>query len=166
AACETTGAAAAPVESGRIAGDVVIRGSGDPNISGRFYGGDGMALLHRWAAELEKVGLSEVAGDVVADDTLFDDVRFLPGWDPKQEETWYSAQVSALSLNDNCVDVTVRPAKTPGRAATVETPPRGEAIQVEGSPETTAGGAARIIVHRKPGTNRLRVEGQIPAGKG
>ncbi len=158
---ETTLVAAAPIRDGRIDGDLTVRGTGDPNMSSRFYDGGPAALFRQWARELSAKGLRRIRGDLVADDTFFDDVRLPPTWDMRQEETWYSAQVSALSINDNCLDVLVRPAAQAGRPARVEVVPSCGAIQVEGAPETVAGAETRVIVHRKPGTNRVSVTGQI-----
>ena len=92
---------------GKIAGDVIVRGTGDPNISGRFHDGDPLFLFRQWAKKLKQAGLNEISGNLIADDSYFDKVRFLPGWNPKDREKWYSAQVSPLSLNDNCVEIRV-----------------------------------------------------------
>ncbi|MBI4606652.1 MAG: D-alanyl-D-alanine carboxypeptidase/D-alanyl-D-alanine-endopeptidase [Planctomycetes bacterium] len=150
-----------PVAGGKLQGDLVIRGGGDPNISGRFHGGDPSALLRRWARDLHAAGLREVTGDIVADDTLFDDERFPAVWDSRQQEVWYAAQVSALSINDNCADVTVRPGASPGKPARITVEPARAGIAVEGSVETRAGRGSRVIVHRKPGTNLISVRGEI-----
>jgi D-alanyl-D-alanine carboxypeptidase len=153
-----------PIQGGVIHGDVTVRGNGDPNISGRFFGGDPTALFRSWAKSLRAAGLQKIEGDVIADDTLFDDNRFQATWDPGQSETWYSAEISALSLNDNCVDITVRPGARPGVPAAVEMTPPSSLITVEGSASTVGGKkAARIVVHRKPATNRSR-DGPIRPG--
>jgi D-alanyl-D-alanine carboxypeptidase/D-alanyl-D-alanine-endopeptidase (penicillin-binding protein 4) len=157
---ETRLVALAPLEDGVIAGHVVVHGTGDPNISGRFYGGDPLALFRRWAKELAGLGLREVRGDLLVDDGYFDDVRFLPGWRRDQENRWYSAQISPLSLNDNCIDVRIRPGP-PGERAMVEIVPASAFIRVEGAPTTVVEGATRIIIHRKTGTNQISIQGQI-----
>jgi len=160
----TTLQAPGAIQNGRIDGDLLVRGTGDPNISSRFYEGGPGALFRAWARELRARGLQEVTGGIVADDTYFDDVRLPPTWDDRQAETWYSAQVSALSLNDNCLDVVVRPASRAGRPAEVGVVPASALIEIEGAPQTVAGGKAKVIVHRKPGTNRIQVKGQIGLG--
>lgn len=160
-AFETLLVASAPLRDGTIAGDVTLRGGADPNISGRFFGGDTTALLRDWSRRLREAGLRRIQGDLIADDTLFDDVRFPEAWDPRQAEAWYSAQVSALSINDNCLDVTVRPASVPGRPARVEISPRCPLIEVVGAPETVIAGKSQVIVHRRAGTNQIVISGRI-----
>lgn len=89
---------------GVVQGDLVVVGGGDPTISRRF---DPDPLLSDWAEALWQAGVRQITGDVVADDRAFDDVRLHPDWDPSDAERWYGAEVGALSLNDNCIDVTV-----------------------------------------------------------
>lgn len=101
---ETRVMAAGPPRDGVIDGDLVVVGGGDPTISRRF---DPDPLLADWAEALWQAGVRKVTGDVVADDRAFDDVRLHPDWDPADAERWYGAEVGALSLNDNCIDVTV-----------------------------------------------------------
>lgn len=158
---ETTISATAPLRTGRIAGDLIVRSTGDPNISGRFYNGDPTSLFESWARKLFEHGLRRIEGDLIADDTFFDDERLLPSWDRGQEMAWYSAQVSALNINDNCLDVTVRPARKAGRPASVRFVPACSLIRIAGVSRTVAKGKTKVLVHRTPGTNRLTVGGQI-----
>jgi D-alanyl-D-alanine carboxypeptidase/D-alanyl-D-alanine-endopeptidase (penicillin-binding protein 4) len=160
---ETTVTADAPLRDGVIRGDVVVRGTGDPNISGRFFGGNPTSLFRSWARGLRSAGLRRIEGDLIADDTYFDDVRLQPTWDLRQAEAWYSAEISALSLNDNCADVTVRPGSRPGERASIKVAPASSLVRIEGSASTVTRGT-RVILHRKPGTNLITVSGRIQAG--
>lgn len=157
----TTVSATAPLLNGTIAGDVVVRGGGDPNISGRFYGDDPTALLKVWAERLYSAGLRKIEGDLIADDRLFDAVRFPPTWRRAQEASWYSAQISALSLNDNCLDVTVTPGRAPGSPARIQARPLAPVVRFQGKVATTRGGRTSIILNRKTGTNDISITGKI-----
>ncbi len=149
-------------EAGVIRGDLILRGTGDPNISGRFYNDDPTRLIEDWAAGLvQKLGLRHVTGSVVADDSFFDDVRFLPTWDPAQAGRWYSAQVSPLSFNDNCVDVRIEPATRVGAAAHVRILPQSRYFSIHGNLRTVAGRKRKVQIHRRPGTNVIRLSGEI-----
>src|SRR5690606_25461096 len=68
------------IASGEVAGDLVLWGTGDPNISGRFYDDDPARLLSDWARGLYEKGLRRVRGRLLVDDTFFDDDRFLSSW--------------------------------------------------------------------------------------
>lgn len=110
-------------KDGVLKGNLVIRGSGDPSISRRFQLDDARPLLSDWADDIKKT-VKVIEGDLVADDRAFERLGFHPDWDPKEAQEWYAAEVSALNLNDNCVDIEV----TPG--------PNG--VQVVARPQTSA----------------------------
>ncbi|MGH9361970.1 MAG: D-alanyl-D-alanine carboxypeptidase/D-alanyl-D-alanine endopeptidase, partial [Thermoanaerobaculia bacterium] len=145
-------------------GDLVVKGDGDPNISARFHNGDPTAVFRRWAAELKAAGVREVGGDLVVDDSRFDDVRFLPGWKGSQAGSWFSAEVGALNLNDNCIEVTVRPTR-PGEAARVELSPPTAYVVVENRCRTSGEEKAEPVFHRRPGTNTVAVREGISLGR-
>jgi D-alanyl-D-alanine carboxypeptidase/D-alanyl-D-alanine-endopeptidase (penicillin-binding protein 4) len=94
-----------------LRGNLIVRGDGDPNISGRFYEGRTTAILEDWADKIKASGIRQIAGDIVLDDTAFDRVYCAPTWPQNQLNYWYCAPVSALSFNDNCIDITVYPDK-------------------------------------------------------
>mgnify|MGYP002013536713 CR=1 FL=1 len=85
-------------------GDLWLLGGGDPTISRRF---DKDPLLSDWVAGLVKAGVKRIEGDLILEDRVFDAVRLHPAWEPADFEHWYGAEISGLTLNDNCVDVTV-----------------------------------------------------------
>lgn len=150
------------VRGGQITGDLILRGTGDPNISGRFYDDDPLALLNKWAVELRrKLRLSRVTGDLIVDDSFFDDERFLPTWKRAQEGRWYSAQISPLSFNDNCVDIKIVPSSRVGERARIEMMPTCPAIQVTGAPRTVRGSVPRVMIRRTTGSNQIMISGKI-----
>ena len=62
-----------------LEGDVFFRGSGDPTISERFQG-KATAVFEGWADTLKQQGVREIQGDLVGDDSLFDDRSLGLGW--------------------------------------------------------------------------------------
>lgn len=153
------------LENGKISGDVIVRGTGDPNISGRFHDGDPLFLFRQWAKKLKSAGLREISGNLVADDSYFDKVRFLPGWNPKDREKWYSAQVSPLSLNDNCVEIRVVPGSV-GKSARVELSPASAFVSSSGTPRTVTGKKVEVIASRSLKGNRIAMKGRIGSSAG
>ena len=86
-------------------GDLVIQGRGDPTISGRFYNNDINYVFDTWIDSLLDMGVTNIKGNIVGDDNLFDDIGLGNGWAWDYETDWYAAQSSAISFNDNCVDL-------------------------------------------------------------
>lgn len=149
---------------GVLAGDLMVTGDGDPNISGRFADGDPTALLREWSRGLRRKGIRRVTGDLLVDDFHFDQERFLPTWKKDQWSRWYSAQIGALNLNDNCVDVTVIPTAV-GGLARYRISPYTAYVTVKNRCRTTRSGGLLIRLDRVRGTNEIVLSGRIPRGR-
>ena len=120
-----------PVHDGVLQGHLVVRGSGDPTIGGRFTDGDRTATFRAWADSLKARGITRVAGHVIGDDNLFDDVALGNGWSWDDQPFYYAAEIGALQFNEGLVDMTVR-ATSPGQPAAIAWEPLfTDYIQVE-----------------------------------
>ena len=152
------------VAIGLLSGSLLVVGGGDPNLSGRFYDNDIHAVFDRWADGLRGAGITRVAGDLLLNAAFFDDQYRNPGWPSGQEARWYEAPVAALSFNDNCVSVSVRPGKRPGAPAAVRFDPSTSFVKAVSSARTVSGGrrAARVAVARRAGSNIVTVAGTVP----
>ncbi|MFF5084598.1 D-alanyl-D-alanine carboxypeptidase/D-alanyl-D-alanine-endopeptidase [Actinoplanes sp. NPDC000266] len=143
-------------------GDLYLRGSGDPALT--------PASLDALARRLAATGIRRVTGDLVGDDTAFDDVRLGLEWAWDDEP--FAAPVSALTLSPDgdflsgTVTVTVRGARpapaSPSRPSVRLTPPTS-LLQVVNNATSTPG-ASTITVTRRHGTGTLLVTGTIAAG--
>jgi len=99
-------------------GDVIVKGSGDPSISGR-YNPDvpTTAILRQWAMAIRQAGIRKITGAIIGDDDCFDDQPHAGTWQLDYYQEWYAAESSGLALNENCWDVTVYPGRKPGTPA-------------------------------------------------
>lgn len=95
-------------------GDIHIVGSGDPSIDGLFYDDDAMFVFNSLINQLKEYGITRIEGDVFGNEHLFDDVRYPRGWEWDDLSYYYAPEISALSFNRNCVDLTVRAVGQPG----------------------------------------------------
>ncbi|MBI4569846.1 MAG: D-alanyl-D-alanine carboxypeptidase/D-alanyl-D-alanine-endopeptidase [Planctomycetes bacterium] len=126
-------------ENGALPGDLLLVGAGDPNLSARWYPGEsGCPPLDRLAGQVAAAGVKSVAGGVVGVDRLFDEGMVHPDWPADQRDKWYEAPVAALSINDACADLTVRPGPAPGTPAVVTSAPEGWVTSVKNACVTTA----------------------------
>jgi D-alanyl-D-alanine carboxypeptidase/D-alanyl-D-alanine-endopeptidase (penicillin-binding protein 4) len=127
---------------GTLMGDLVIEGGGDPTISGRFAKNkrDVTEALRGWVAKIrEKV--RSVRGNVVVDDSCFEELTFHPTWLPRERAEWYEAEVSGLSFNDNCVDLAWSAKdKLPGDIAAVTLNPRTAYVSLANEVKVAAKG--------------------------
>ncbi len=149
--------------NGVLDGDLVVTGRGDPSISGRFHQGKSTAVMEQWAEAVAKAGIRKVQGGIIADDTYFDRQHLHPDWPQGQFQAWYCAPVSALSFNDNCVFLTVRPAARQGDVAIASTAPPTSYVTLVTTCRTSRArlGNNRVLVSRRMGDNRITISGDV-----
>src|SRR5882724_3625185 len=156
---------------GRLSGDLVLVGRGDPNLSGRELpynthtqrDADAVRVLEKLADELVQKGVKYVDGDIVADDSYFAFERYGEGWS-QDDLVWADgAPVSALTINDNVVFVNILPADRPGEKAFVSVKPFADYYHLDNRIITTPAGTGRkFFVNREPGSSILTLWGNMP----
>lgn len=150
------------IADGALKGALRVRGEGDPTFGARDHG-ETLTKLTFFAARLKARGISAIEGDLLVDDSAFDQDFTGPDWpssDPRT--TYYLAQIAALSLDDGCARVMVTPGAV-GRAPTVEVVPDVGYVAIKNSITTAArGGGLRF--EREEGSNDIAVSGTIARG--
>jgi len=145
---------------GRLDGDMILRGDGDPSLSSRFIGRTPDAAMDSLVGRLVRAGVRQVTGRVIGDASGFESRSIPEGWHPRILQDSYAGRVSALTLNDNLVWVTVRPT-TRGSPASVVLEPATTAIAVRANVRTVGGSGASLRVGR--GASGITVSGSIGA---
>jgi D-alanyl-D-alanine carboxypeptidase/D-alanyl-D-alanine-endopeptidase (penicillin-binding protein 4) len=158
---------------GRLPGDLILVGRGDPDLSNRKfpYAGNGSreGAADRVLAEMADAavakGLREVDGDIVGDDSYFPYDPYPAGWTTGDLFFTFGAPVSAIAFNDNTITIEVLPGAQAGDAATLTCEPGAAADMVGLDVATVApGSASNIAVVRQPGVDFIQIRGTIPAG--
>lgn len=163
---ETPLYADSPVVDGVLQGNLIVRGSGDPVIGGRFNDGDITEAFRDWADALKAAGITRIAGDLIGDDDFFDDQALGFGWNWDDETFWYAAETGALSLNDNNVDLTIA-GQTPGGPASITWEPLNTSyVTVVNQSRTVHPDSSLDEGYVRPrGTNTLLISSEVPAGR-
>src|SRR5215208_3283589 len=138
---------------GTLRGNVYLRGDGDPSLSGRYLQGGPGAPMNFLADQFAARGVRHITGEVIGDPTAFDNKSIPEGWLTRYLQSGYAARVSALSLNENLVWVTIAPNG-------VRLEPATSAIPLVSNVRTVAGGGARLSV-RRFGDGSIQVSGTI-----
>ncbi len=156
-------AAARPDAAGTLRGDLTIYGRGDPSIAARFNGGDYFKGINELASQIGAAGVKRVEGDLVGDETYFVGPRYGSGWNWEDLQWWYGAEVTALSANDNALDLFVRPGSAVGAAAVITTGPPDPLLTIVNRVVTGARGSKReLALHRRLGGDVLEIQGSVP----
>lgn len=152
-----------PDRRGVIKGDLVVFGRGDPTLAARFHGGNLEATLAPLADAVLAAGVRRVRGDLVADETFFVGEALGAGWNWDDLPWYYGAEVSALTLNDNALEVTVAPGATLGSPAQVILkPPTGYVVVSNRCLTASAGAGRQVRIDRPLASNVLWVTGHLP----
>jgi D-alanyl-D-alanine carboxypeptidase/D-alanyl-D-alanine-endopeptidase (penicillin-binding protein 4) len=167
---------------GNVTGDIVLTGAGDATFaSGSFpylspaerkaaaaTSGpkpDPLQDLDELADRIAKAGITHITGNVIGDDTLWPWQPYAEGWELDDAVWGYGAPVSALTIHDNQLTITVTPG-APGQAATSSVLPDMGYYEIQTTVQTVAAGApAALDIDRAPGSRLVRVYGTIEAGR-
>jgi D-alanyl-D-alanine carboxypeptidase/D-alanyl-D-alanine-endopeptidase (penicillin-binding protein 4) len=146
---------------GRLKGDLVMVGGGDPLISGRFR--DSVTeILELWADSLISLGVKEIKGDIVIDNSFFSGPVFGAGWSWDDMTYWYACPISALSFNDNCVDLKFLPGEKAGDPAIIEIDPLTDYMSISNNAVTLPSDSEFTLdYYRIPYTNNVTFFGGI-----
>lgn len=167
---ETTGRMDA---QGRLSGNLVLVGRGDPNLSPRKLPYDKSTeadgapdkILASLADQVAAI-VRQVDGDVVADDSFFPYQRYPSGWAIDDMLWRYGAPVSALAVNDNVITLELRAGLRVGEPAWTGAEPWAEFYEVRNTVITASAGSPRELrVHREPGSRVIEISGSFPIGR-
>jgi len=156
---------------GRLDGDLVLVGHGDPNLSGRELpydlkterNDDPIQALESLADTLVQKGVKFIDGDLVADDSYFAFERYGEGWSQDDLMWGDGAPVSALTINDNVLFVNILPADRPGEKAFFSVKPFADYYRIDNRIITTPAGTGRkLSINREPGSTVLTLWGSMP----
>ena len=147
--------------TGAVAGNLYVRGRGDPTLS--------PADLRALAADVAARGVRTVEGQLVIDDGYFDrDVEPPHYADQPNERAGFRAPVASFGVARSSIDVIVTP--EPGAAATVRLEPdAGDYVRVTKTEvKTIADKPTHIKIDVKPKKDHLEIEvtGQIRPADG
>jgi D-alanyl-D-alanine carboxypeptidase/D-alanyl-D-alanine-endopeptidase (penicillin-binding protein 4) len=170
---ETTVTGNLDPKNGVVKGDLTLVGGGDPNLdSGDLPYKPGHAAappfafhdLEDLAAQLAAKGVKTVTGDIIGDDTSFPYDPLIPTWELEDAVSSDGAPISALTIADNQVHVSVSQPLT-GSLATVALDQHGVPFYTVEAEVATAPAKSKtaIQIERLPGSRTIRVYGTIAA---
>src|ERR1039457_4097300 len=121
--------------------------------------------IEELAAQVAARGVRSVSADIVGDDTAYVWQPYADGWSIDDPVWDYGAAVSALSINDNTLSVSVLPGSYESDPARIVLMPPVEYYDIDNRVRTAPSESKaerRIMVERLPGARQLRIWGALP----
>lgn len=161
--------APAPNADGVVNGDLTLVGRGDPTISARFNPDKNdlrLTPLERLADQVAAAGVKEITGDIVGDESHFRAAPLGDGWGWDDLQWYYGAEVSALSVADNHITLTVKPTRA-GEPVEATFTPATSYVRLRNGATTAAGKEGDTFgLHRGLADNDIELYGRLPADGG
>lgn len=159
---------------GRVIGNLVLAGRGDPNPERRLYDPEEEDLPIRESSpfiegivdQLQERGIRRVDGDVVADATFFLDEPHGGDWEREDMFWHYGAPSSALAVFENVFRVSLSPGAASGDPALLEVTPPQDSPQVVSRVGTgPPGGRPDIRIGADRSGLRVTLLGSLPLNR-
>jgi serine-type D-Ala-D-Ala carboxypeptidase/endopeptidase (penicillin-binding protein 4) len=144
------------LKDGVLSGNLYIKGFGDPKLVT-----EQMWLL---VNELKNLPLKKITGNIIGDDTFFDNQLRVKTWIKNPGAQAYEAPLGALSFNFNTVQAYVSPGHKAGSRPEIVIEPDTEYITLDNQAKTLNPGTRnRLIVNRvdRNGYDEITVSGGI-----
>jgi D-alanyl-D-alanine carboxypeptidase/D-alanyl-D-alanine-endopeptidase (penicillin-binding protein 4) len=120
---------------GVLKGNLYVKGSGDPTMV--------VERLWKLFADLRVAGITRIEGDVIFDDSVFDNDHQIAGWTKKQDLAAgpaYFAPLGGLSVNQNAVAIVVVPNPAGSGPAQIRLDTPSTMVELDGDVRTVAAG--------------------------
>jgi len=118
-----------------FSGKLRIEGRGDPNVSARFYP-DAFYVLKNLTDSLKSKGIDTLRGVLDLDTSFFKGPRKPTQWRKNFFDSWYGAEISPLSFNDNCALIEIRPGAKDGDSAQITVIPDVGYVKIKNEMKT------------------------------
>ncbi|WP_413298766.1 D-alanyl-D-alanine carboxypeptidase/D-alanyl-D-alanine-endopeptidase [Bacillus sp. 1P10SD] len=150
-----------PIKKNILEGDLYIKGKGDPTLLKTDF--------DQMAENIQKQGIKKIKGNLIGDDSWYDNVRYSLDLPWSDETEHYGAQISALTASPTVdfdagsVKIEVKPSLKAGDKPTVKMTPKTNYVKIVNLAETVAeDGIKEMTIEREHAKNTITIEGTIP----
>jgi serine-type D-Ala-D-Ala carboxypeptidase/endopeptidase (penicillin-binding protein 4) len=135
------------VKKKTLQGNLYLKGKGDPTLLKEDF--------DKIAAELKKQGIIKISGNLIGDDSWYDDVRYSADLPWSDEQTYYGAQISIL--------LEVKPGNSKGEKANITVTPNTDFVKIINQTQTLPeDGKEELTFEREHARNTITITGTVP----
>ncbi len=152
------------IQNGRLEGNLVIVGTGDPFHSPQHPSGDAFAAFRDWAARLKAMNIFGIGGDIIGDSGAFDATGLGLGWEWNDLGQGFAAPVGALQFHDNVILLEISPGPSEGDRASVSVSPSTGYLSIDNRVLTeSAKTPVGVKIGRGSSPRTIVISGSVPA---
>lgn len=154
-----------PDRSGTLRGDLLVYGRGDPSFAARFDGVSITNVLEPLVHALAAAGVRRITGGLVGDESFFRGPPLGSEWTWGDLQRYYGAEASALTVQDNVIDLVFQAGPKPGAPCLIQTLPRTTYLSFDNRTRTVeAGTPTDVQLYRPLGQRVVHLSGPIAPG--
>lgn len=157
------------IDNGKLTGNIIITGSGDPTLgSWRYENTKENVLLNKFKKALKDEGINEITGEVLTDSNAWETQTIPGGWIWEDIGNYYGAGASALNWRENQYDIILRSGKRIGDSVKILSTNPVSLHGVNFINELTsaeAGSGDNTIIYMPPKAQTGYLRGTIPVNQ-
>ena len=155
--------------NGVLNGNIYIKGGGDPTLGSKYYldkDENASDFMLNWVSEIQKLGIKEIKGAVIADASHFSYEGVPTSWLWGDMGNYYGAGTSGLTIYDNLTNLTFRSGPTAGDSTFIDCITPSLPNQIFNNQVIAANSKKdNAYVYSAPYSNLRLIKGSIPKGR-
>lgn len=149
--------------NGILYGNLYIYGSGDPTLGSSKLGNE--QFLQKWIEEVKRIGIKKIYGNIVVDNSKFDDKGINQHWQWEDLGNYYGAGAYGISYKDNTYAIQINTKEIGTTPEIVKILPEISDINLVNELKTTSIKSDSVYIFGAPRSNERLLCGELPANK-
>lgn len=147
-----------------LEGNLYLYSNGDPTLYTRFFDSP-LHLFNYYTEALLSVGIKKINGNIIGDDSAFEDDHLGYGWAYDGLSVWYSAPFGPLQLNENYVDIKVIAGNNAGDSVTLDPNIKSKYFNIMNNLSTADSVTEYFDYNRGVNENKIVFSGEVKTGR-
>lgn len=144
-------------------GNLYIHGGGDPTLGSEKTGD--ADFLSKWVKALKNAGIKNIKGQIIVDESIFDDEGVNPRWTWEDIGNYYAPGIYGLSYLDNTCKVVLRSGKVGSTPEILKTIPSIPEFSFINQLKSTTISIDSAYFYGAPHSYQRSIYGEIPANR-
>lgn len=153
------------LENGILKGNLYIKGSGDPSLGSSYFASEQNTFMRKWIDAIQKAGIREVKGAVIADESIFDTEGVSIRWLREDMGNYYAPGSYGLSIFDNMYKLYLQSGAPGSRVTIKRTEPDVSFIHFSNYLKSAPAALDSAYIVGAPYANERYLYGAIPANR-